>query len=256
MRREGGSGNKQWRLNCDCERLCCLCVFCVCVCTSVPACTGMDVSAASQGHSFWGASIIRAVTLDPHLTYETVLWRQTPIHTVAPPAHLDKPAWSFIISLVIPELPASDFYLHNAQGMGIHISNLKCFWLCNELSVREWMGGWWWWWWWRRGVQGGRESAAVYFLNPELGQIVFTCSVHFLHWVVLGRMGFLLHWEFRHFVFSDRKWHNLNLKTSADWFYATWNPSGVCLFGICSRLICNGFFQYQYWYYSFEKYSL
>ncbi len=101
---------------------------CVCVCVCVQVCGCFCLLPRSL---IWGASIIRAVSLVPHLACERVLWRQTPIHTVAPPAHLDKPARPFIISLVIPELPASDFYLHYARVTCIHISNLN-------LSALQW----------------------------------------------------------------------------------------------------------------------
>lgn len=141
MREEGGRGNKQWRLNCDfhCERICCLSV-CVLYVYERACVHRYGCLCRFPRSLIWRASIIRAVSLDPHLRYEKVLWRQTPIHTVAPPAHLDKQAWPFIILLVIPELPASDFYLHTAQGTGIHISNLKLFAL-QWVDCKRWKDG-------------------------------------------------------------------------------------------------------------------
>lgn len=141
----GAEGNKRWKLNCDlrCVKICCLYV-CVSVCVCRCGCFCCLPRSLT-----WRASIIRAVSLDPHLRYERVLVRQTPIHTEAPPAHLDEQARPFIISLVIPELPASDFYLHYAQETHIHISNLLLF-------ALQWVdcqrgGGRWRWWWGSKG---------------------------------------------------------------------------------------------------------
>ena len=81
---------------------------------------------------------------------------QTPIH-VAPPVLLDKQTWPFIISLVVPELPASGFYLHYAQETNIHISDLNLF---SAMSWIEKAGGCVC----GAGVQGGRKSSVSFFL--------------------------------------------------------------------------------------------
>ena len=124
-------------------------LVCVCVCACVRRYGCLFRFPRSL---IWRASIIRPVSLDPHLWYERVHWRQIPhSYCTVTPAHLDKQTWPFIISVVIPELPSTDFYLHYAQETGIHILNPNLFsprW--GDSKERKW-GVWCWWW----GVQGG-----------------------------------------------------------------------------------------------------
>lgn len=71
------------------------------LCVSVHECTS-----ASQGHSFAVFPELELSVSIHTLGMREYSERQTPIRAVAPPVHLDKQTWPFIISLAIPLLAA------------------------------------------------------------------------------------------------------------------------------------------------------